>query len=437
MSPIIDIQRRVAEAGRIRAGEQVRTGTTRRDGKPATRPAKLQAWRFTSRNRRALDAVASIYGGEVRTWQDAPTGDQFELYTEASEIDVVLPPEAMAFSQYYEEWCGGGCKHRCDGQWDEQTDSPCSCDPDKRTCDPHTRLSAMLAGIPTTGLWRVETKGHYAKAELAGAMEMAQLLTTATGRAVLPAKLRLEHRKVIRDGKTRQFVVPTLDYAVDMAALAAGAAPSVALHSAPEPPAALPAPSAATSPVTPVPRPPAPSLAEQIASVEEPPPAKRRSNAPPPIPPTGLAPRTAAQAEAAAAPDQGPTPRALEPGDAGSGAEPTAATDGGAQAPSPRRRRRVAEESSSSADTEATAAGRAGKPGCITNNRARELVIEATELFPARESRLIFASDVVGHEVRSYLDLTPREGNDLAQALNQERAERDEALARQDGEEPL
>lgn len=53
MSPILDLQRRLHEAGRIRIGVQVPTG---KQGK--TRPAKLTTLRFTGQDRRALERVA-------------------------------------------------------------------------------------------------------------------------------------------------------------------------------------------------------------------------------------------------------------------------------------------------------------------------------------------------------------------------------------------
>lgn len=279
--PIIDIQRRLAPAGEIRPGHQVPTGGVRKDGKPATRPEKLEHWRFTSRNRAALEALANAYGGTVGKWEGAPTGDEWELFSNANEIDVVLPPESIAFSQWNELWSGGGCKRRCDGVTEVLTEKPCLCDPDNPDCKPMTRLSLMLAGVRTTGLWRVVSTGHNAKAELAGAMDLADIITKATGRSVLPAKLRLEHRKQVRDGKTKQFVVPTLDYNIDIAELALMSGTRAELGS----------PSFQPVPVDDMPEAPGSSTAAQLAAVDNPAAKPRRANSAEPIRPTGLKPR--------------------------------------------------------------------------------------------------------------------------------------------------
>ncbi|MGH9088785.1 MAG: hypothetical protein ACRDYZ_11865 [Acidimicrobiales bacterium] len=409
MSPIIDIQRRLTEAGRIRPGAQVRTGTTRKDGKPATRPVKLDAWRFTSRTRRALEAVAGLYGGEVRPWEDAPTGDQFELYTASAEIDVVLPPERISFSQWMEAWSAGGCQHRCDGAFDEITNGDCSCDPDKPLCTPHTRLSVMLQGIPTTGLFRVETQGHYAKAELAGAMELADLLTRTTGRSVLPAKLRLEHRKVIRDGKTRQFVVPVLDFSIDMAALATGAAAPAALASpdvVAELTASAPAPGLTPIPADPTPP---PAFVDQLRAVDQPLPARRRANSPPPIPPTGLAPRTAAAAEATQQPDGAGFATSNEEAEAPAPAPASQAR----KAASPRRRR-ARPEAAAADDLLANEPAPPDEGGpTLSPQMCRDLVVAATRLFAERQERLTFASNALGREITTFRELTPPEANRL------------------------
>lgn len=298
MSPIIDLQRRLHETGRIRLGEQVPAANGKR------RPSKLGSFRFTSSSRRSLDAVAALYGGEVKAWTDtAPVEGQWELYTEAIELDVVVPPEQMSLSQSYEDWTGARCQRRCDGEHEEISDGPCLCDPDKRQCKLTTRVSLMLARIPGIGLWRLETHSFYAAVELGGSFEMARMLAEVVGRSVLPGKLRLEQKAVKRPNPrdatktvTHKFVLPVLDFEADMAALAVGASPigSPALGSADAPAALLPGPSG----VTPMaPRPPA-SLADQMAAAGEPTERPRRASSPPPLPSAGVRPRTAREAAA-------------------------------------------------------------------------------------------------------------------------------------------
>jgi hypothetical protein len=285
---IVDIQRTIAEAGRIRIGQQVPTGGGR------TRPEKLGTFRFTSADRRRIDDVARMLGGTVRPWQ-APAGPQWEVVTEATEIDVIVPPQAMAFSQNYELWSAGGCARRCDGETEQLSESACLCDPAQRECDIHTRLSLMVRDLPGLALWRLDTQGWYAARELAGAVEV---MTLAAGRGMLlPARLLLEQRSVKRPGKdgkpqTLRFAVPRLDPGITPGELLLqGGAPSglqLAAASAPQPVAALPAPQPATEPrrLTPVPRPdvPQPTIAEQSAP---PPPRPARKNAAPEIPSSG------------------------------------------------------------------------------------------------------------------------------------------------------
>jgi hypothetical protein len=57
--PILDIQKRARELGRIRLGQVVVSA----NGK--TRPEKIDRFRFTSYSRELLDQVAALYGGQV------------------------------------------------------------------------------------------------------------------------------------------------------------------------------------------------------------------------------------------------------------------------------------------------------------------------------------------------------------------------------------
>lgn len=275
--PIIDLQRRLHEAGRIRIGEQV--AATKRDGSPTTRPGKLETFRFTSSNEEAIKAIAGILGGIPALWDDAPTGKQWEVVTDSSTVRVLVPPEGMAFSQFYELWSGGGCSRRCDGVHLVPSDDPCVCDPDNRECKPHTRVSVMLADFPTSGLWRLDTQGYYAAVEMSGGFELASLIAQASNKAMLGATLRLDQREVKRPGQqTRKFAVPVIDFDLDVRAFV-GDTPSL-------PP----------SGITPLPSLPAPSFAEQLADVAEFAPRPARANAAEPIKPTGVKPRTVVEA---------------------------------------------------------------------------------------------------------------------------------------------
>ncbi len=313
---ILQLQRRIQEAGRIRIGQQV--PATDKKGKPTTRPAKLDRFRLTSQDRTRIEQSAGLYGGTPEPW-DAPSGRQWQVITETDALDVIVPPSEMSFSQWYELWSGGGCQRRCDGVQEQLSDGPCICDPDDRECKPHTRLSVMIRDLPGLGVWRIDTQGYYAAVELEGAV---QVIAAAAGAgSLLPARLRLEQRQVKRPGvATRNFAVPVLDIEVTPAQMLGGAlngpslgggnrhTPAVgggaqALAQLPSGDAAEPSPLLTPVPES-VPERPVAPVADQAAAAGKPP-ATRRAGAAASIPHTGLKPRTAAQAEAGKQPDRG------------------------------------------------------------------------------------------------------------------------------------
>jgi hypothetical protein len=276
---ILDLQRRLREIGRIRIGQKVPTS----NGK--SRPSKLTNFRLTSRDQQVIDAAAQQWGGTAQPWADAPgDGQQWEVYTTADSLPVIVPPGDLAFSQAYAQWTAGGCKVRCDGQWDHLNDKACHCDPENRACEIHTRLSVMLPDLPGLGVWRLDTQGYYAAVELGGVVDICAA-HSARG-AMLPARLRLEQREVKRPGvQTRKFAVPVLDLDVHPLSLGAG----------------LDAPALPSGNLTPVPAQDgaaAPSIAEQLMQIDEPIERQRRANAAATLPATGLAPRTAIEAHA-------------------------------------------------------------------------------------------------------------------------------------------
>ncbi len=193
---IIGLQRRLVEVGRIRMGEKNEKGI----------PTRLDTWKLTSRDQLRLTAAAKAYGGEVREWEGHQ--GQYELHTEVDSLPILLMP-GQALSQHYELWSGGGCKRRCDGETEQLTDGACLCNPENRECKPHTRLNVLLPDVAGIGAWRLDTQGYYAATELSGTVD---LLEVATMRGVLlPARLRIDQRVVLRDGQTKRFPVPTLD----------------------------------------------------------------------------------------------------------------------------------------------------------------------------------------------------------------------------------
>lgn len=207
--PILDLQRRFAEVGRIRAGAKGAKG----------QPQRLDAWRLTSANEQALNAAANLYGGTVREWANATTPGQYELYTESRTLDIMVPPSQEPYTLHYEAWSGGGCEHRCDGIHDHLNNQPCSCNPDKRTCKPTLRVSLALHRIPGLGVWRYESHGFYAATELPATLDL--LAAASASGNYITGFLRLEERvtKTKANG-TRRFLVPVLDLAQTIGELA-------------------------------------------------------------------------------------------------------------------------------------------------------------------------------------------------------------------------
>lgn len=289
--PIIDLQRRLREIGRLRAGARGEKGN----------PTKLEAWRLTSRDQAVIEAAAERWGGVCQPWTGADGSDQWEVFTNTDQMSVIIPPGDMAYSVFYEQWAAGGCKVRCDGAWDTISDSECHCDPEERACDIHSRLSVMLPDLPGMGVWRLDTQGYYAAVELGGVVD---IIASFSARGVmLPARLRLEQRSVKRTGQqVKRFIVPVLDVDVNPMVLTGQVNVSTGELSSPN---ITPVPAALTAGQG------GASVAEQVSVVAEPKP--RRSNAAAPLPAIDLAPRTAAEFEYG--PDEEPFTEANETSD--------------------------------------------------------------------------------------------------------------------------
>lgn len=211
IKPLI-LQRRHAELGRIRLG-------AKRDGSGA--PMRLDSFRFTSTSDEYIRDLAQLYGGTPRPWDNNGLAG-WEVYTDAKSIPVIAVKGGL--SQWMETWSGGGCIHRCDG---EQTVDGTLCVNDTTTitikgetysahevAKPTTRLSLMLPELEAIGVWRMETHGWNAAAEIPAVAELAQHVGD-----LVPAVLHLVERRAIRDGKTSRFVVPVLDLRIGAARL--------------------------------------------------------------------------------------------------------------------------------------------------------------------------------------------------------------------------
>jgi hypothetical protein len=202
ISPIV-LQRRHAELGRIRLG-------AKRGGSGA--PMKLESFRFTSPSESYIKDLAVLYGGEARSWDNGGK-PEFEVFTDAKSIDVIAVKGGL--SQWLETWSGGGCTHRCDGEVNTLTNEQCNPnDPAHKNAKPTTRLSLMLPELDAMGVWRMESHGWNAAAEIPAVAELAQYVGD-----LVPAVLHLVERRSIKDGKTSRFVVPVLDLRIGVARL--------------------------------------------------------------------------------------------------------------------------------------------------------------------------------------------------------------------------
>lgn len=223
--PILDIQKRARELGRIRIGQT--KAITKRDGTPGIRPEKLDRFRLTSASRPLLEKVAELYGGTVTEWEPQGGGAKaWEVVTNSDRLPIMVPPQPV--TQWYEYWTAGGCKHRCDGRTNVLTDEFCD-EEDSAHREalkrPTTRLNVVLRDVEGIGVWRLETHGWNAAVELPNAAEfLAQAGGYVNGWVSL--EQRTSKAEVTKNGETkietRHFMVPIIEIDVTPAELMAG-----------------------------------------------------------------------------------------------------------------------------------------------------------------------------------------------------------------------
>jgi hypothetical protein len=230
----LTLQRQARELGRLRAG------TFEAPNGGRGRPTRSKTWILTSHQRDYLAAAADEWGGEVHEWTpQGSTTSAWRLITDSDAVDAILPP-GDPLSQHYEMWSRGGCQRRCDGETEQLAAKPCFClaefgeefhlEPPEKACRPHTRLSVILPNIPDLGVWRMESKGFYAANEIAASID---LIRQATGGTVMvPIRLRIEPRKRVAQGKTKQYPVIVVEIRGATAGqILSGSAPVAALAS--------------------------------------------------------------------------------------------------------------------------------------------------------------------------------------------------------------
>lgn len=209
---LLTIQRQARELGRLRSGLFDTSG-------PKGRPVQSDTWIVSSHAEHYIQAAAEFWGGQVEKWQPQGGGAaQWRVVTEEAALDAILPP-GDPLSQSLEQWNRGGAARRCDGITEHLSDSPCICrakfgdafheQPVGTVCAATTRLNVFLPEMPDVGVWRMETKSHYAAMEIAGAVD---LIKSAVGPdAVIPIRLRIEQRQRKAGGQTKKFPVVVVE----------------------------------------------------------------------------------------------------------------------------------------------------------------------------------------------------------------------------------
>lgn len=217
--PILHLQQRARELGRIRLGQKGDKG----------QPQKLDRFRLTSASEPLLTRVAELYGGEVQPWTPKGGSPQFEVVTNTNRLPIMVPPQPV--TQWHEAWRASGCVHRCNGEVNALTDE--FCDPEdplhqEALSKPTTRLNVVLRDVEGIGVWRVETHGWHAAVELP---DVAEFLARAGG--YVNGWLALEQRTSVDNSGskpvTRHFMVPIIEIDITPAELMAGRGAVVAI----------------------------------------------------------------------------------------------------------------------------------------------------------------------------------------------------------------
>ncbi|WP_327725768.1 hypothetical protein [Streptomyces europaeiscabiei] len=213
-SRIKTMKKQAAELGRIRTG----SSRPHEDPKRKRVPVKSQTFILSSHSREYIAAAADLYGGTVEQW--TPQGQnvaQWRVITEARELHAILPA-GDPLSQANEMWSGGGCARRCDGEFEQISRQPCIClarygenwheRKADEVCRPTSRIGVFLPDMPDLGVWRLETKSHYAADAMAGGLDA--VLQATGGKGMLPVRMWIEQRTALRNGKTKRFQVVML-----------------------------------------------------------------------------------------------------------------------------------------------------------------------------------------------------------------------------------
>lgn len=216
---VLDIQAKMKRVGVIRLGEE----------KKANGPGKrLATFRLTSNDRRALESVARLYGGQVMPWANG--SQSWQITTTSNELPIELSnvPAITAYELWQQVGGSGSkqCIRRCDSctiQQGIESGQACKCPTDplvraeqakksgSGVCSLTCRLFVRLPDVPDVGLWQVTTGSFYAAQEVPAIMDGIEAL--AQMGAHIRARLAIDIRK--GGGKTFPVLAVRLNQSND------------------------------------------------------------------------------------------------------------------------------------------------------------------------------------------------------------------------------
>jgi len=218
--PIRPIERRLPEIGRLRLGERKQPN---RPGKP------LETFRFSSKSKENVEAMAELHGGDVREWAENGRAE-WDVILTSPVITILVPPD-NSYMWRMEQWGRGRLSKWCDGlicnvveegpEGKAEVERPCECDEDEPECQSTTRMRLMIDGLPVIGQVLMVTHSWNAAAEIPGLLEVIE--RAAQSGVIVPATLRIEQRtQVHRIHGTRHFKVPVVEPRTTFAQLVSG-----------------------------------------------------------------------------------------------------------------------------------------------------------------------------------------------------------------------
>ena len=205
--PLDEIDGRIPRVGKISAGY---TDAKTTNGKTVTFPVKSRTLVFRGSDRKQLEAVAAIVGGDVSASPNPRAEGVWRLVSRAAALDVAIADELRDRPGLYEFWGKHGKLRDCDGRscrflvdvqsGERQENVPCFCTAhglrteDSDACRITTRLNVIIpafADIPGMGVWQLESRGRTTFRDLKGLFRLCRAMGLP-GVFGLPVTLRVE-----------------------------------------------------------------------------------------------------------------------------------------------------------------------------------------------------------------------------------------------------